>query len=606
MQRLAIVSPDNCKPSKCQLQCKKSCPVNSQGSQCIVVSPKISKISENMCIGCGICVKKCPFNAIKIINIPVSLTTETVHRYGSNLFKLHRLPILRPNQVLGIVGSNGTGKSTAMKILAGKLLPNLGTLDTPNWGDVISHFKGTELQTYFKKLSQGSIKCCVKPQYVDQIPSFISGTVSEILTKSSNTDKLEYVIKEMELTHLMDRNISDLSGGELQRFAISMLLIQKADIYMFDEPSSYLDIKQRLIMANAIRNLTNDDTYIMCIEHDLSVLDYLSDYICILYGTPSAYGVVSMPYAVRDAINIFLEGYIPAENLRFRDDALIFKISQPDANNNLDTITKKYPTMTKTLTTITVNTPVNTPSSASTTTFKLTIEEGVIMDSEIIVCLGPNGSGKTTLIRMLAGLLAPDNDITVPKIAVSYKPQKISPKFEGTVKALIHKKISTAYYNEQFRSDVVKPMKIEEILDLDVKNLSGGQLQRLAITICLGTPADVYLIDEPSAYLDSEQRVITSKVIKHFIIHAKKTAFVVEHDFMMSTYLADRVIVFEGTPGKNMHASKPQSLVTGMNLFLSNLKVTFRCDPNNGRPRINKNESTKDQEQKKSGNFFFV
>ena len=128
----------------------------------------------------------------------------------------------------------------------------------------------------------------------------------------------------------------------------------------------------------------------------------------------------------------------------------------------------------------------------------------------------------------------------------------------------------------------------------------------MAITLSLGMPADIYLVDEPSAYLDSEQRITASKVIRRFIMHAKKTAFVVEHDFIMATYLADRVVVYTGRPGIECTATTPQSLLTGMNQFLEMLRVTFRRDPTNWRPRINKMNSTKDQEQKKTGNFFFM
>merc|ERR1719213_1362193 len=133
----------------------------------------------------------------------------------------------------------------------------------------------------------------------------------------------------------------------------------------------------------------------------------------------------------------------------------------------------------------------------------------------------------------------------------------------------------------QFQTDVAKPMMIEALMDLEVQNLSGGELQRVAIALALGKPADVYLIDDPSAYLDSEQRLHAAKVIKRFILHAKKTAFVVEHDFIMATYLADRVIVFEGTPSITTKANSPQSLLTGMNKFLEQLQITFRRDPSN-------------------------
>ena len=139
-----------------------------------------------------------------------------------------------------------------------------------------------------------------------------------------------------------------------------------------------------------------------------------------------------------------------------------------------------------------------------------------------------------------------------------------------------------------------------------MQNLSGGELQRVALALCLGKPADVYLIDEPSAYLDSEQRLVAAKVIKRFILHAKKTGFVVEHDFIMATYLADRVVVYEGTPSISCTATSPQTLLTGMNKFLTSLEVTFRRDPENYRPRINKLDSVKDTEQKSSGNYFFM
>jgi len=152
----------------------------------------------------------------------------------------------------------------------------------------------------------------------------------------------------------------------------------------------------------------------------------------------------------------------------------------------------------------------------------------------------------------------------------------------------------------------MKPMCMEAIMDNGVQNLSGGELQRVAIVLCLGTAADIYLIDEPSAYLDSEQRISASRVMKRFIMHSKKTAFVVEHDFIMATYLADKVIVYDGEPGVETYAKSPQNLVSGMNTFLKLLNITFRRDPTNYRPRINKLDSVKDSEQKKSGNFFYA
>lgn len=596
--RIAIVSDDKCKPKKCRQECKRSCPVVKTGKLCIEVTPssKLAFVSENLCIGCGICVKKCPFDAITIINLPTNLESEVTHRYSANSFKLHRLPTPRPGQVLGLVGTNGIGKSTALKILAGKQKPNLGRYDEPpEWSDIIKHFRGSELQNYFTKLLEDDIKAIIKPQYVDNIPRAIKGPLKKVgeLLKA-RMDRTENEVKEcisiLELKNFLKRDVSALSGGELQRFAIGMSCVQNADVYMFDEPSSYLDVKQRLNAALIIRSLLDSNTYVICVEHDLSILDYLSDFICILYGVPSVYGVVTLPSSVREGINIFLDGHIPSENLRFRAEALQFRST--DAGDELQTDATRvfqYPSMKRTQ-----------------GDFILNVEPGEFSDSEILVMMGENGTGKTTLIKLLSGSIPVDGDREIPKLNVSMKPQKIAPRFPGTVRQLFFKRIRAQFLNPQFQTDVIKPLKIEDIIDQEVQHLSGGELQRVAIVLALGQSADIYLIDEPSAYLDSEQRVICSKVIRRFILHNKKTAFVVEHDFIMATYLADKVIVFEGTPSKEAFARSPESLLTGCNKFLKNLNVTFRRDPNSFRPRINKLDSQLDKEQKLTGNYFFL
>ncbi|KAG7255070.1 hypothetical protein CRUP_017778 [Coryphaenoides rupestris] len=128
----------------------------------------------------------------------------------------------------------------------------------------------------------------------------VKGPIGEIIARKDETNTRESVCEQLGLTHLLDRHVENLSGGELQRFACAVVCIQKADIFMFDEPSSYLDVKQRLKAATAIRTLITPFRYIIVVEHDLSVLDFLSDFICCLYGVPSAYGVVTMPFSVRE------------------------------------------------------------------------------------------------------------------------------------------------------------------------------------------------------------------------------------------------------------------------------------------------------------------
>jgi len=536
------------------------------------------------------------------VNLPSEFKEFTTHRYGPNTFKLHRLPLPRPGRVLGLLGTNGIGKSAALSILAGRLKPNLGEYhNPPTWKNIIARFRGSELQNYFARLIEDKLKTVVKPQYVERFAAFeqISDDtcVRDVVARKDDKNISDFVFKELDVIHLLNREIGKLSGGELQRVAIASLCVQNADVYVVDEPSAFLDIRQRLRAAHTIRGALLDTTYVVVVEHDLAVLDLVSDLVCCLWGSAGVYGVVTTPFSSSEGINHFLAGYIPTENLRIRDEALTFRIAgdlECSATEQLHTTA--YPRLKKTL----------ANSANEKDAFSLEVEAGSFASSEIIVMLGEKGTGKTTLIRLLAQKLDPDGGIpdVTPRLCISWKPQMFVPSFEGTVRELLLEKINATFLDPLFQSDVVRPLCIEHIAHLRVKTLSGGELQRVALVLTLGRPADVYLIDEPSAYLDVEQRIAAARVLRRFILHQKKTAFVVEHDFVMATYLADRVIVFNGQPGVRCCASPPMPLCQGMNQFLCQLGITIRRGKGNGRPRINKIGGTRDSEQKLAGNYF--
>ena len=326
--RLDIINQLRCKPHKCHHECEKYCPIYRTGAELITFDPNNPKqpplLLEDLCTGCGICPKKCPFGAIHIINTPEKLDKDLVNRYGENGFALFRLPILQQGVVTGLIGQNGAGKSTALKILTGETKPNFGKFDEEvTWEFVIDYFKGTENQTFFSKLSQKELKTVLKPQYIDRIPKVAKGTVNEILSKYNNDAKMLELKESLNMTNFWDRDVTKLSGGEVQKLAIAIALMRDVDNYMFDEPSSFLDISERLRMTRAIRSLKEDhNKTVVVVDHDLAVLDYLSDYICVFYGEPSDYGIVTYPHSVKVGINIFLDGFIPEENMRFRKDTI--------------------------------------------------------------------------------------------------------------------------------------------------------------------------------------------------------------------------------------------------------------------------------------------
>ena len=326
MSRIAVIEKEKCNPQGCgNYLCIKLCPVNRMGEECIVKSEDNRPlIDEKLCTGCGICPNRCPFDAISIINLPDELTKSPIHRYGQNGFHLYNLPVPLFGKVVGILGRNGIGKSTAIKILAGMLKPNLGKEEEASYDELIEFFKGSEAHQFFEKLKNNEIKISYKPQQVDLIPKSTKGKVRKLLSKVDEKDKLDEIAKELEIDGILDNDISKISGGELQRVAIAATVLKDANIYFFDEPTSYLDIKQRVKVSKFIRNLANQDTAVMIVEHDLIILDYMTDMIHIMYGKEGVYGIVSGMKSTRNGINTYLTGYLKEENMRFRDKPIKF------------------------------------------------------------------------------------------------------------------------------------------------------------------------------------------------------------------------------------------------------------------------------------------
>lgn len=582
-----MIDRDSCSPPACGFYlCQKVCPINRSGQDCITVSELDKKplISEELCIGCGICVKKCPKNAIDVVNLPKELEEMPIHRYGQNMFVLYRLPVPKKNSVVGLIGPNGVGKSTVLNILSGTLKPNTGLIGKkqPEWNEIIERFKGTELQDYLESLAGKKIRAAHKPQQVDFIPKMWKGKASELLKKIGNP---ESVVKNLKIHGMLEKEIKDLSGGELQLLAIAATMLKDADFYFFDEPSSYLDAYERLLVAKEIRRLS-EKAVVMVVEHDLAVADYLADYTHILYGKPGVFGVVSKPYGVRVGINTYLEGYIQEENVRFRPEPIVF--SRVAKTSEKIKVFLEFSGFEK-----------NFPG------FTLKTEQGVLHRGEIIGILGPNSTGKTTFIKMLAGLLKPEKGQPLEGKKLAYKPQRLvleSDEQNKTVEEFIRNKVGKISTEDR---TLLRNLGVEKLFLRTMSSLSGGELQSAFISACLLQDVEILLLDEPSAFLDVEQRLLVARLLRQKAEKSDIPCFVVDHDLQFLDAVSDRVMVFEGVPGKSGHGLKPCPLEEGMNKLLKNLGVTYRRDPQTGRPRANKPGSQKDVEQKESGRYYY-
>lgn len=589
--RIAVLDPDRCQPKKCNHECYNYCPPVRNGVEVITFGEKDGKaiVSEPLCIGCGICVHKCPFDALSIVNVAEELKEDLIHQYSQNGFRVFRLPTPRAGQVVGLLGPNGIGKTTTISILSGEQVPNLGAYESPpGWEEVLKGFAGTELHDFLERVSKGQIKAAMKPQYVDKLPRVAKGNVRDLLERVDERGALAEVADALEITQVLDREMGALSGGELQRVAVAATLVKDADVYFFDEPSSYLDIYQRLNVARQIKSIP-EDRMVVVIEHDLAILDFLADVVYLMYGKEGTYGVLAQPRPVASAINTYISGMAAEENVRFRDRPIQFEVVPARAGWTASETLVEFGRLEKAF-----------------DGFRLTTEPGAIHAGETVGVVGPNATGKTTFVKMLAGAVQPTDGKVLSTVRVAYKPQYLEGRFSGSVEDMLMTALGQAYGSALWKAEIERPLKVPSLLAKEVDTLSGGELQRVAVALALAKDADLYLFDEPSAYLDADQRMETARAMRRVMEKRARGALVVDHDVYFLDLVSDSIMVFGGTPGVEGVGRGPFDLRTGMNEFLKGAGVTFRRDRETNRPRINKVGSQLDKQQKESGEYYYA
>jgi len=327
----------------------------------------------------------------------------------------------------------------------------------------------------------------------------------------------------------------------------------------------------------------------MVVEHDLTLLDFLSDYIEVLYGEPTAYGIVSTILSTKIGINVFLDGYLPNENVRFRDKKFSFDVSSSttdifEEGNTIVTypkLVKKYPS------------------------FSVTIEPGQVRKGEVVGIMGANALGKTTMMKMIAGVEKPDSGEIDKKIKIAYKPQYLQNDIDVEVISVLDKANGNQVEGSMEEEQILEPLKIKKLYNKSIKNLSGGELQKIAVASCLLQKVDLYALDEPSAFLDVEDRIAVAKFIQKFVRSFGKSAIIIDHDLQLMDLVSDTMIIFEGESGVAGRATAPMKKADAMNRFLKSLDMSFRRDERSLRPRVNKLESRLDKDQKTSGNFYY-
>ena len=546
--RIAVVEKDLCNPSKCQLECIHQCPVNRNGKDCIVLSKdgSIAVIDEGLCTGCGICIRVCPFHAINIVNLVAPVEDKLAYSYGENSFDLYGFALPKKG-IIGIVGENGCGKSTNVKLITGRLKP--------------TNLYSKESRAYFGALKKDA--AVYKPQ---ELGSTIKGKVSELLAKVDESGRLKELSKLFDLDILKDRDLSQLSGGELQRVFIAAALCREKASYVLDEPLAFLDYAYRLRLIEYLReNFSNKQ--VIVVDHDISLLSYLCDQVYLNYGVPGAYGIVSQPYATDRAINMFLDGYIEPENVRFRGE-IRYKDHAPEKRSG---VAAKIPAL-----------KLKRGSFTLENASEIALHPG-----EVVGIAGPNGTGKSTLCNELAKAL---------EGVVSLKPQILSrpDEFVGTF----------LDRDTPFKESFVRQMNLQRLEFLSLRQLSGGELQKTAVFRCLADDsATLFVLDEPSNMMDVTGRIALSKLLREKAVTDDVALLVVDHDLEFLYNTCDRLIIFGGEPAKHGTVDGVYSKGEGVKKLLSHFDLSYRKDEKSRRLKLNKHGSVKDRALKESGEF---
>jgi ATP-binding cassette subfamily E protein 1 len=620
VKKVYLVDYDLCNLRFCGRQCIKKCPITLSNARLkpnkkkeevpvyLQKSTKQIKIKDEGCLKCGICANMCPPKAIYvkyILEEPTNLVpTYTYPDSGEKKgFRLYNLPTLISGKVSGLCGPNGIGKTTVLNLISGNLIPNFGQVDLNankiQWDIVIKNIRESEMRNHFTALSQNDRKIAYKHQVLRVLFDKYQGKrVMDILNAENEVSLqfFEQISDYLDIHAIADRFLKECSGGELQRFAIASVLIKEADIYIVDEPCTFLDVQKRMKLAQLFRARARGfdkekSCPVLIVEHDLAVLDYVSDVIQLFYGAPHQFGIISPPLTTKRGINSYLDGYLKTENIEFRETKYGFKRSSSGRTWSNAKIFAQYEKISKTF-----------------KSFHLDVNPGTIYASEILGIVGENGCGKSTFAKILAGELKPDAESKFEGIqaSVSYKPQYITQDTTQTVRNFIIEQSQNYNFSEEMLRVLYRPLGINKLFERSIADLSGGELQRVYISACLAKIADLYVLDEPSAYLDVEERIQIGQIIRTITKRNAAVAICIEHDIQIADAIIDRLLLFTGKPGILGKTIGPLNKREGMNLFLKTIDVTFRRDPKTGRARLNKKGSRLDKVQRASGQLWGV